>query len=171
MSLGLKENMNEVRLLPIKIEEMQILENLMALYLHDLSAFSEDLKVNGNGKFVYEGLEYYFKTEELKPFFIYYGEELAGFILLNSGKYVSMIIDYSVHEFFVLKSYRKMGIGSKAIEKIFELYKGKYKILQLSKNKPAIDFWTNLYKVNGIEYSQMNEISDGIECCMQIFDI
>lgn len=163
--------MDEVKLIPIKIDEMPVLENLMALYLHDLSAFADDLKVNSKGKFVYEGLEYYFKTEELKPFFIYYGEELAGFILLNSGKYVSMIIDYSVHEFFILKSYRKIGIGTTAIKKIFELYKGKYKILQLSKNKPAIDFWASLYKANGIEYNQIREISDGIECCMQIFDI
>lgn len=164
-------NSDEVKLVPIPIEKINILENLMALYLHDLSEFAEDLKINDCGKFVYDGLEYYFKTEELRPFFIYFKNEIAGFILLNSGRYVPMVIDYSVHEFFILKSFRKKGIGSMAINKIFEIYKGKYKIVQLAKNRLAIEFWTNLYKANEIKYSEMEEISDGLECAMQIFNV
>lgn len=164
-------NYDDIKLAEVEIEKMHILENLMVLYLHDLSEFSEDLKVNDDGKFVYDGLEFYFRTEELKPFFIYYRDEIAGFILLNSGQYVPMAIDYSVHEFFILKSFRKKGIGSIVIKKIFDAYKGKYKIVQLKNNKPAIAFWTNLYKKQGIQYSMLEEKSDGIECMMQIFNI
>lgn len=164
-------NKDEVKIVQINIEDINILENLMALYLHDLSEYADDLKVNGVGKFVYEGLEFYFKTEELKPFFIYAQDEIAGFILLNSGRYVPMIIDYSVHEFFILKSFRKKGIGSMAIKRIFDMYKGKYKIVQLAKNELAISFWRNLYKTSNISYSEMQEKSDGLHCVMQIFDV
>lgn len=161
----------DVRLELVEGGKIHILENLMALYLHDLSEFSLDLKVNEAGKFVYDGLEFYFSTKELKPFFVYFEDEIAGFILLNSGRYVPMIIDYSVHEFFILKSFRKKGIGAIAIKQIFDMYKGKYKIVQLKNNKLAIDFWTNLYKKQGIEYNMFEEKSDGIECMMQIFNI
>lgn len=162
---------DSVALVQVTYDKKNILENLMALYLHDLSEFADDLMVNADGKFEYDGLEYYFKSEDLRPFFIYYDNEIAGFVLLNSGRYVSIGVNYSIHEFFVLKSFRKKGIGSKAVKAIFEQYKGKYKIVQLIDNKPAIGFWRNLYASFGIKYNEMAEKSDGIEGLMQIFDI
>lgn len=165
------KNTDDVKLVKIEYSDKYILENLMALYLHDLSEFAEDLKINGEGKFLYDGLEYYFKSEDLKPFFIYYRDEIAGFVLLNSGRYVSMAVNYSIHEFFILKGFRNKGIGSIAVNKIFEAYRGKYKISELKDNKPAIGFWRNLFKQNGIEYNEMLEKSDGLECIIQIFEV
>ena len=53
----------------------------MNLYLHDLSEFVSDLKINEDGKFEYEGFELYFSSEDLRPFFIIYQGEMVGFIL------------------------------------------------------------------------------------------
>ncbi|HCQ90607.1 MAG TPA: GNAT family N-acetyltransferase [Clostridium sp.] len=134
------EMKNEVKLLPIDAKSQLIFKNLMTLHLHDLSEFADDLKINSEGLFEYDGIEYYFKSEDLKPFFIYVNTDIAGFVLLNSGKYVSENIDYSVHELFLMKAYRKKGIASIVVEKLFELYKGNYKVVQLYHNTPAINF-------------------------------
>lgn len=82
-----------VRLVEAEENDIELLENLMTLYLHDLSSYAKDLKINVRGKFIYDGMNYYFSEAELMPFLILYGDEPAGFILLNSGKYVSLAVD------------------------------------------------------------------------------
>lgn len=162
---------NEVKLIPVTIDEKNVLENLLTLFLHDLSEYADDLKINKEGKFEYNGLELYFKFEDLRPFFIYFNNEIAGFVFLNSGKFAPKDIDFSVHELFILKGYRKRGIGSIAVCKILNSYKGKYKIGQLINNKNAINFWTNFYKAQGIEYKETKELFDGLDVVYQAFDV
>lgn len=161
----------DVTLVRVTGEKLKVLRNLMSLYLHDLSEYSKELEVDEDGSFVYEGLEYYLEEEDLKPFFIYYNEELAGFILLNSGKYTALAVDYSVHEFFVLRSFRKKGIGKLAVKAVFKQFPGKYKIEQLIYNHSGIAFWKSLYSDVGIKYNEMIEKSDGEEYLVQIFDV
>lgn len=133
-------NLNEVKLEPVTIEFKEKLKSLMNLYLHDLSEFAFDIKINEDGKFEYEGIELYFKSEDLRPFFITYKEEVAGFVLLNTGKYIPKDRDYVVHELFVLKYFRKKGIANTAIKNLLEIYRGKYEIGQISSNKLAVNF-------------------------------
>ncbi len=161
---------NNIKLVEINENKKYILDNLVSLYLHDLSEFADDLKVNEEGKFVYGGLEYYFKIEELTAFFIYYKEEIAGFVLLNRGKYAGGEADYSIHELFVLKPFRKKGVATKAIQKVLEMYKGRYKIEQLEENKLAISFWKSFYKSNNIKYEEKMEVIDDLKCYTQVFN-
>lgn len=49
--MNLKE---EIQLIPIKMEAKNILENLMSMYLHDLSEFADDLIANKDGMFEYD---------------------------------------------------------------------------------------------------------------------
>lgn len=135
-----------IKVVKIGEEKINILMNLLSLYLHDLSEFADDLKINEEGKYEYEGIKYYFIKEELNPFFIYYNDEIAGFVLLNGGKYVPGDAEYSIHEIFILKSFRGKGVATIAIKKIFEMYKGKYKVEQLQDNKLAVKFWNGFYK-------------------------
>jgi len=162
-------DLNKINLEQVTLKKKTKLESLMNLYLHDLSEFASDLKINEDGKFKYDGFELYFTSEDLKPFFITYHDEMVGFVLLNTGKYVPSDIDYTIHEVFLLRGFRKKGIGTVAIKKLFELYKGKYNIVQLGNNKIAIDFWKNFYKIEGLKYTETKEIVDNFECCTQIF--
>lgn len=168
-----QKNMNSkaVKLERITVDSKEKFENLMSIYLHDLSEFADDLKVNEKGKFEYEGLDFYFKSEDLNPFFITYQDEVAGFVLLNTGKYVPKDVNYIIHELFLLKGYRKQGVGSAAIKSMLELYKGKYKVVQLSKNKLAVDFWTGFFDKQGIQYIESKEIDHDIECNVQMFEV
>ncbi len=162
---------NRIKLVPITYESENIFKNLMTLYLHDLSEYTNDLKINDVGLFEYEGIEFYFKEEDLKPFFIYYEENIAGFVLLNSGKFTPKNAEFCIHEFFILKSYRKKGIGTEAINKLLEKYKGKYIVAQLAENKPAISFWHNYYTNNNINYIENERVIDDVQCITQIFEV
>jgi len=42
---------SEIKLLPIDAKSQSIFKNLMTLYLHDLSEFADDLKINSEGLF------------------------------------------------------------------------------------------------------------------------
>ena len=63
--------------------------------------------------------------------------EVAGFILFNTGKYAGGQSNFSVHELFVAKSFRSRGIATRAVNKLLEMYKGTYRVEQLEKNKLA----------------------------------
>jgi len=160
-----------VNLVPVAQEKQNKLENLMTLYLHDLSQYAQDLKVNEDGRFEYDGLELFFKREGLHPYFINLQTETVGFILLNSGKFVPADIDYCVNELFLLKGYRGKGIAAAAINELTKTYPGKYLVAQLANNKPAIDFWRSLYKRNNIEFEEKEETFDGLQCITQIFSV
>ncbi|MBK1812213.1 GNAT family N-acetyltransferase [Clostridium sp. YIM B02505] len=164
-------NLKEVALERVTIDSKAKLENLTSLYLHDLSEFADDLKINKDGKFEYEGLELYFKSEDLNPFFITYRGEVAGFVLFNTGKYAPKDINYVVHELFVLKSFRNKGMANEAIKILMDTYKGKYKVVQISTNKLAAKFWMKFYENQGIKYIETKEKDDDLEINVQIFNV
>ncbi|MBZ9622146.1 GNAT family N-acetyltransferase [Clostridium sp. FP2] len=164
-------NLNETKLERITVDSKAKLENLMSIYLHDLSEFAADLKINEEGRFEYDGLELYFKSEDLTPYSIIYQGEVAGFILFNKGKYVQKDIDYVIHELFILKGFRKKGIGSAAIRILLDECKGKYRIVQISTNKTAVNFWIKFYEKQGIKYIESKEKLDDLEGNVQIFNV
>ncbi|GFZ30191.1 acetyltransferase [Clostridium zeae] len=164
-------NLKETKLEKITIESKAKLENLISLYLHDLSEFAADLKISEDGKFKYDGLELYFKSEDLTPYFITYRGEVAGFVLFNTGKYVPKDINYVIHELFVLKGFRNKGVANEAVKILMETYKGRYKVVQISINKVAVKFWIKFYEKQGIKYIEAKEKDDDIEINVQIFDV
>ena len=164
-------NLNGTKLERITIDSKSKLENLISIYLHDLSEFANDLKINNEGKFEYDNLDLYFKSQDLTPYFITYQGEVAGFILFNSGKYVPKHIDYVINELFILKSFRKKGIASAAIKILLDNYKGNYRIVQISSNKKAVNFWMKFYEKQGIEYVESEEKYDELEGNIQIFNV
>ncbi|MBU5592321.1 GNAT family N-acetyltransferase [Clostridium sp. MSJ-4] len=164
-------NLNETKLERITVDSKAKLENLMSIYLHDLSEFAADLKINEEGRFEYDGLELYFKSEDLTPYFIIYQGEVAGFVLFNKGKYVPKDIDYVIHELFILKGFRKKGIGIAAIRILLDQCKGKYRIVQISTNKIAVNFWIKFYENQGIKYIESKEKLDDLDGNVQIFNV
>ena len=168
------ENMNTDHNIKIEIvseEQQGVLKNIVSLYLHDLSQYADDLQINKEGLFSYEGFELYFKQPDLLPYFIKLKNNIIGFILVNMGKYVPKDVDLSVHEFFILKSYRRKGFGKRAIQELFKCHVGTYKIEQIASNLPAVKFWKNVYKQLHIEYKECQELLDDIPGVSQVFKI
>lgn len=53
--------LNEITLEEVKYSKKDLLKNLMTLYLHDLSLYSNDLDINDNGLFEYNGIDLFWQ--------------------------------------------------------------------------------------------------------------
>lgn len=53
---------------------------------------------------------------------------------------------FEIEQFFILKKYNGRGIGKQAAIKIFDRYKGNWKVTQVERNYPAQAFWRSVIK-------------------------
>ena len=47
-------------------------------------------------------------------------------------------------EFFIMKKYRRKGIGKSIAEQVFTIHKGQWQIYQKESNRPAQVFWRKI---------------------------
>jgi len=132
-----------VSLIRASSEHKPVIRNLMQFYIYDFSGFV-DLDVNGDGLFPpYKGLNEYWSDKDRFPYIIQKGNTYIGFALVRwvaseQKKY------YSMAEFFILKKYRREGIGRSIAMQLFDLYPGNWEVFQRESNLPAQLFWQDV---------------------------
>jgi predicted acetyltransferase len=119
--------------------------NLLQLYLHDFSEFAAvgtpHGEVDAKGRFAYARLDDYWREEGRIALTIEADGRLAGFALINRWSALNRSIDHSVAEFFVLRKYRRHGVGSRAAKLLFERFPGRWETPIAWYNEPALSFW------------------------------
>lgn len=133
-----------------RLDQQEILSNLLQFYIYDFSEFI-DVHVEENGKYNNYPLNDYWAKDNHFPYLIKINGYYAGFALVKritteTNSY------YSISEFFIMKKYRRTGLGTSVAKNIFGLHKGKWEVFQMGKNKPAQLFWRNVIK----EYTNGN---------------
>ncbi len=128
-----------LEIVPADFDDKSILRRLLELYQYDLSEYN-GCDVNDQGVFDYRYLDHYWTEPGRYPYLIRYAGELAGLALIRNvdyegGQYLQMA------EFFVMRRYRRQGIGSKVARKLFERYPGEWRIHQETGNLAAQKFW------------------------------
>lgn len=123
------------------LSEKPMIENLFSLYLHDLSEFSAQ-EVDEHGRFLREGaLDVWWEREVLFPFLIRVDAKIAGFALVCAAPHVTRGRDYRLNDFFVLRGYRRRGVGLAAARVVFDRFPGRWEVGWLPANMPAAAFW------------------------------
>jgi len=113
----------------------------MELYLYDFSEFDQ-ADIGQLGLYNYPHLEKYWSEPHRHPFFIRVDEHLAGFVLVTRYNIIGVGYDYWVMaEFFVMRKYRRHGIGQTVAHQIFDRFPGPWQVAQLQENTSAIAFW------------------------------
>jgi predicted acetyltransferase len=107
---------------------------LVELYAHDFSEFT-GWDVDEHGAFGYPHLNRYWTDSDRHPFLIRVDGRIAGFALVRSGT------PHDMAEFFVMRKYRRAGVGVQAARKVFALFPGEWQVHQLSANAAASTFW------------------------------
>ena len=126
---------------PILIEQKSVFMQMMELYSYDFSEFS-DKDINEYGHFGYPRIDDYWNEEGRYPFFIRVDGELAGLVLVRSCcEYNNLPDPHNIAEFFVMKKYRRKGVGKAASMKIFDMFPGGWEVSQWENNLPAQNFW------------------------------
>ena len=89
---------------------INVIRNLMQFYNYDFSEYiNHDVEEGGLYK-AYPDLEKYLEEEGYKfPYIIKKGEKYVWFVLVSKNK--SDTDYFSIAEFFILKKYRREGIG------------------------------------------------------------
>jgi len=118
-----------------------VLANLLELYAHDLSEFF-DLRLQADGRFGYPLLPRYWEEEGRFPFLVKVDGQLAGFVLVSRGSRVTGDARvWDMAEFFVVRRYRKQGIGAAVAGEVWRRFPGSWEVRVLEANEPARMFW------------------------------
>ena len=126
---------------PIVYEQKSVFIQMLELYNYDFSEFSND-DINEYGYFGYEHIDDYWNEKGRYPFFIRVNGKLAGLVLIRSCcEYNNLPNPHNIAEFFVMKKYRRKGVGRVAAMKIFDMFHGGWEISQWINNLPAQNFW------------------------------
>lgn len=124
--------------------EKCILQRLLELNAHDWSEFDQ-ADVDPSGVYGYPYFESYWEEPGRNPFFIMDQERYVGFVLVNRHCIVLKDRDaHSIAEFFVLRKYRRQGVGRMAAELVFDKFPGQWEVIQHRNNPPSILFWESV---------------------------
>jgi predicted acetyltransferase len=119
-----------------------VLSNLLELYIHDLSGIFP-VELRPDGSFGYARLPLYWSEPDTHfPYFIRRNGRLAGFALVTRGSPATDDpADLDLTEFFVLRSYRRLGVGSLAAELLWNTLGGHWVVRVSTVNGPGLSFW------------------------------
>ena len=148
-----------------------ILGNLYSIYLHDLSTFTMQIDIGEDGSFHYEDLETFWTVDGISPFFIKENKTIIGFLLLVERPFLKKEMDFGINDLFILNKYKGKGFGRHAVKELFQEKQGKYFVIELVENKPAVSFWKKLYKELHINFEERAELIDEEPCLIQTFSI
>lgn len=130
-----------IHVLHASAQQQPVVANLLELYAHDFSEFV-DLQLQPDGRFGYPGLSRYWSEEGRFPFLVTVDGHLAGCVLVCRGSRVSADPQpWDMAEFFIVRRYRKQGVGAAVAHEIWRRFPGAWEIRVMEGNRPARAFW------------------------------
>lgn len=128
-----------LEILPASIEDKPLLQRMMELYQYDFSEF-EGTDLDAHGSYGYNYLDHYWTEEGRHPFLLRVDGKLAGFALVNRHAILPNS-EWSMAEFFIMRKYRRQGIGKRVARHIFDQFRGRWEVAQIASNPKAHQFW------------------------------
>lgn len=129
---------------PARGSDLKLLENLLELYVHDMSAYFPNVELGPDGRFGYAKLPLYWSEPDRYPFLIRMESRVVGFALVTRGSPVSDDpATYDIAEFFVLRAYRRLGVGRRAAFALWQTLRGPWTVRVSVGNAGAARFWSD----------------------------
>ncbi len=136
----------EMKLELVPPERKEVIDHLMQFYLYDFTNYL-DMDVTATGKFnAYPDLFTYLNNKDGRfAYLISVLNHPAGFALIEQLQN-PLEGDYYMTEFFIMKKYRRSGLGTWAANELFTRYQGNWKVTQVSNNTTAQVFWQKVIR-------------------------
>jgi predicted acetyltransferase len=135
------QSMTHIELISAAAEQEPTVANLLELYAHDFSEF-HDLEIGENGRFGYPPLPLYWREPGRYPLLAKLDGKLAGLVLVKRGSEVSgNLTVWDMAEFFVLRRYRRRGIGTQLAHEVWRSFPGPWEVRVMQSNVAADHFW------------------------------
>ena len=131
----------EPELVRATASDAPIFDRLIQLYAYDFSEFM-GWDVGDDGRFDDHGVAP-LRVDPLRhPFLIRVGDKLAGFVIVDQQSRLWPAEPASdVAEFFILRRYRRLGVGARAAVQVFDRFAGRWEVRQTARNTAATAFW------------------------------
>lgn len=125
-------------------DDKPVLGNLLELYQHDFTEF-DDRDIGNDGRFGYDYLDRYWTEDGRTRLLVRVGGKLAGFALLKRGGHMAGDPRAMyVSEFFIMRKYRRRGVGAEVARRIFDRHPGTWEVAEMAANLPAQAFWRKI---------------------------
>lgn len=111
-----------------------VLRRLLQFYHYDFSEF-DGADVDSHGEYFHRYFDHYWTAPDRKAFLFRVGGAWAGLALVYTGD------PHDIAEFFVMRKYRRAGIGAAAAAQLFQRFPGNWTVRQLPSNPAATAFW------------------------------
>lgn len=133
--------MINISLSKVTKNEKDIFYNLNQLFAYDFSELNK-MDINDDGLYQpLQDVDEYYTKDNYNSFLIKVEGKLAGLVVV---KFINEEgINYLRH-FFIMRKYRRLKIGERAANMIFDMFPGKWRVSQFDYNEPAICFWRKI---------------------------
>jgi predicted acetyltransferase len=148
--------------------DRQPIQRMLELYQHDLSdIWDQDLDCHGEYGYA---LDRYWEMEGFHPFVATAESKYAGFALANQAVRVGTEGRW-MDQFFVLKKYRRQGVGQLlAVSALSEL-PGRWEVGQMPQNHAAQAFWRRVIgELTGGRYKEYEVRTGEWQGVVQVFE-
>jgi predicted acetyltransferase len=136
-----KKTFAQIEVIAALREHEPVLANLLELYIHDLSEFI-NIAPGPDGRFGYPRLRLYWSEPGRYPFLVKIDGQWAGFAFVKTGSEVSGDETvWDMAEFFVLRGYRRRGIGTQIAHEVWRKVPGLWEVRVMGANVVGRDFW------------------------------
>ncbi len=156
--------LGQIEVLNAAPEHAPILANLLELYAHDFSEF-HDVELGADGRFGYKYLPLYWIDPGRYPFLVRMDGKLAGFVFVRRGSAISGNESvWDMAEFFVLRGYRRRGIGTAVAHEVWKRFPGFWEVRAMPSNRAGRHFWKRAISLFTGETIDSVRVEKGGEC-------
>ncbi len=139
-------------------ESDPLLQNLAQHYCHDMSEWF-DVDVCDDGRYCYDTASVWANGYDV--YLARVDGAIAGFAIVGSAReWLGETGARDIHEFFVLRKFRRRGVGRSFARFVWAEHPGGWLVRVLEANEPALEFWRNeisVFAVGSFEESRQSK--------------
>jgi predicted acetyltransferase len=160
-----------VSIVPAERADLPLLQNLFQFYCYDFAEILA-LRPRADGLFATPPLEPYWEDAWRHPFVVHADAQPAGFAFVHRRSRITGDDEtWDVAEFFVMRPYRRAGVGSEAARQMFDRFRGRWEVREVHANTAATQFWRAVIaRYTGGRYTETTSDDDRWRGPVQTFD-
>jgi predicted acetyltransferase len=161
-------------IIPATRKQRDVLRNLFDLYAYDFSEMTAT-DVEPSGRYTPDDfLTGFWDHAIFHPFLLSEEGHWAGFAFVERGSYITPGFNqhWLMEEFFVVRKYRRRGLGTWFARELLTRFPGIWEIGQIPENKAATQFWRRTLRlaVKG-EFDEVTVSNERWEGLVQRFEV
>lgn len=148
-----------------------VCENLSRYYTYDISEFASDLedyRCQEDGNY-HECISHLWPFARREFFLLRAGGEWAGYACVSREDNVHFA-QFELTEFFVVRKFRKQGLGKRFISELLERHPGAWEVAVWPANEIAKEFWEHtIPQIASGTFECVEDMSERFGCVMQTY--